>query len=135
MIERSILNYVLESSAITSALGGNKVYFQRVPGGTKMPWVCFYVPPGSERYRMTQTYTETMLITYFQIEHSKLVAGKTIAELVHARLENFRGDLDEEDDVHITCSAIRSLDGALDSYRYEFKATVRYRELTQFPSS
>lgn len=134
MIERSLVNYVLESSTITTALSGNKVFFQRVPGGTRMPWVCFYVPPGSERYRMTQIYTETMLSTYWQIEHAKMVEGKTIAQLVHARLENYRGDLDEEDDVHITCTPIRSLDGALDSYRYEFKATVRYRELTQFPS-
>jgi len=135
VIEKSLLQHLLDDTELTTLLGGNKIYFQRVPTGTEMPWVVFSVAPGGVRERISLKYIDAQDIISFEIEHPQMVAGREIAEKVLRRVENYRGDLSDDSDIHITCSTIRSLDGAFASYRYLFNAYVRYKEVIQFPSS
>jgi len=128
LIEKSLLEYWLADSVLTGLLGGNKVYFQRAPSGVKMPWMTFNVPPRGVRGNMTQGFIEEQVVVSVEVEHQNFVEGREIAEQARSRVEGFRGDLSDSDDVYITCSPIGCLDGFTGSYRYLFTAAVRFKE-------
>jgi hypothetical protein len=135
MIEKSILNYLLSDSTLISLLhGNNNIFYQRVPEEAEMPWVVFTLPPGGERNRMTQKYTNIDDVVSFDIESALMVEGRNIVGRVLYLIENYRGDMGEDQDLHITTTSIRSMDGALATFRYAFNAFVKYKEITTFPN-
>lgn len=133
-IGNSLVNHLAGDSTLVSALGSNKIFWRRVPNTIEMPWVVMSIPAPGKRIRITQYYTEIEDVVDIEVENKSMTTSESIAMLVLRRLENFRGDLLDIYDVLIECSSIRTLDGAFGTYRSMFKAHVRYKEVTQFPS-
>jgi hypothetical protein len=120
-------------SDILAALGSAKVYYRRAAEETKMPFVVV-VNSGGMRERITQIYTDMQDTLTIYVEDSKQFRGRDIAEAVLRALENYRGDMSPESDLHIRCGSIRDLDGFQSTFRYIITAYVRYKETTKFPS-
>ena len=133
MIESSLLAYLLSSTVLTTALGGNKVY-TRVPNNIKMPWVVIKVLSGGTRSRMTQKFTGITDTVGVYIDDNLPKRGKDIAVICLQLLENYRGDFSTIDDVFITCSSIGTNDGVDGSYNYSFMSYITYKEETTFPT-
>lgn len=133
MIETSLLNYMMASSTLTTALGGVKIY-ARVPPNTKMPWVVVRVLSGGTRNRITQKYTGITDTVGIYIDDNLPKRGKDIAVLCLQLLENYRGDMATISDVFVRCSSIGSSDGVDGSYNYSFMAFITYKEETNFPT-
>lgn len=139
MIEQAIVVYLNTVSSITSLLGGRKVYYNRAPQkGTdgkdvKMPYAIVSNAGGS-RKRDTPLTTEARDTLDIEVESADCVAGKILCDTILAALENYRGDMSPERDMHITCGSIRDLDGFQGSYRFIFAAYIRYRQTTVFPN-
>jgi hypothetical protein len=133
MIEQAIVSYLNNNAAVTTALGGKKVYYRRVPPTIKMPWVAV-TNSGGMRNRITKTITDTLDTLTIYVEDSNQFRGREIAEAVMRALENYRGDMSPEKDLHIRCGSIRDLDGWQDAFKYIVTAYVLYKETTQFPN-
>lgn len=134
MIEQAIVTYLNRTPAVTSVLGGEKVYYGRAPSTVKMPYVTVR-NSGGMRERITHHYTDTedTLTIYVDAAADKQFIGRDIAEAVKNALENYRGDMYPEEDLNIRCGSIRDLDGYQSSFRYIVTAYVRYKEVTAFP--
>lgn len=133
MIEQAIVSYLNSDTALTTLLGGTKVYYGRADEKVKMPFVTVR-NSGGMRERITQTYTDTQDTLTIYIDDAKQFRGRDIAEAVLRALENYRGNMNPELDLHIRCGSIRDLDGFQSTYRFIVTAYVRYKETTRFPS-
>jgi hypothetical protein len=138
MIEQAIVEYLNTVTALTTLLGGQKIYYRRVPplSGTatiKMPWV-IVTNSGGRRTRDTQVSTEGRDTLTIYVEHNNPITGRAIAEAVLRALENYRGDMSPERDLDIRCGSVRDLDGFQGSFKFIVTAYIRYRQTTAFPS-
>ena len=133
MIEKSILNQLLNDSTLLTLLGGNKIYPYRVASTAKMPWVVVKLAPGGTRSRITEKFTEGEDVVVVYIDAQNFLSGRNIAEQCLRTLENFRGDMSDSLDVHLTCSSIRDIDGYAGSFRFLFDVSARYKEVTTYP--
>jgi hypothetical protein len=133
VIEQAIVNYLNSNSDVLTALGGAKVYYRRAADKITMPYVVV-TNSGGMRTRITQMYTDTQDTLTIYVEDSKQFRGREIAEAVMRALENYRGDMSPELDLHIRCGSIRDLDGFNSTFRYIVTAYVRYKETTRFPN-
>jgi hypothetical protein len=133
MIEQAVVVWLNSVAAVTTALGGAKVYYHRAPTNMKMPWVVI-TNSGGSRDRITQAFTEARDTLTIYVEAENAISGRVIAEKVRQALENYRGDMAPMHDVFIECDSIRDLDGFNTSFRYIIAAYVRYRETTAYPN-
>jgi hypothetical protein len=139
VIEQAVLLYLNSHSGVLASLGGQaKVYYARAPKdingvAVTMPWVVVR-NSGGMRNRVTQTITDTEDTSTIYVEDSNQFRGRAIAEAVLTALENYRGDMAPELDVHIRCGSIRDLDGWQNSFRYIVTAYVLYKKTTVFPN-
>lgn len=135
-VETSILSWILADTTITSALDSEQVYWHRVPDEALLPWIVVSIRPMGRRDNITQSFTDVIVNIEVDCEHELPFAGRALAELVLRRLDNFRGDLTDIDDVHIRCKPPYPLDGYSGSYCYRVEGTVRYKEArTEPPAS
>ena len=132
MIEQDVYVYFKQDATLSGYLGGNeKIYLISAPtdDSIKLPWVVIEQTSGS-RTKISQTKMEE--IGYLRISvdagPDEVFGGRDIIERCKDLLENYRGNLDQADDVHISTSAIRGWAGLGNSYRYQFDATVRFTE-------
>jgi len=132
MIEQDVYVYFKQDATLSGYLGGNeKIYLISAPTeeDIKLPWVIIEYTSGS-RTKISQTKVEE--IGYLRISvdagPDEVFGGRDIIERCKYLLENYRGKLDQADDVDITTSAIRGWAGLGNSYRYQFDATVRFTE-------
>jgi len=132
MIEQDVYVYFKQDATLSGYLGGNeKIYLISAPtdDSIKLPWVVIEQTSGS-RTKISQLKMEE--IGYLRISvdagPDEVFKARTIIEHCKALLENYRGKLDQADDVRITTSAIRGWAGLGNSYRYQFDATVRFTE-------
>jgi hypothetical protein len=139
MIEQALVTYLNTIPSVITALGGQKVYYSRAPvtsvGGVsvKMPYAVIRNDGGS-RKRLTTFTTEPRDSLTIYVESSVQHAGLLAADTIRAALENYRGDMPPERDLHITCGTIRDLDGYQNSFRFLISVYVRYRQTTVFPN-
>lgn len=134
MIEKSILNQLLSNSTLISLLGGSKIYPYRVAANAKMPWVVLHIVSGGTRKRITEKFTEGKDTVLVYVDADNFLTGRNIAEECLRTIENFRGDMSDSNDVYLTCSSIRDIDGYAGSYRFLFDVSARYKEDTEFPA-
>lgn len=132
MIEQDVYVYFKQDATLSGHLGGNeKIYLISAPtdDSIKLPWVVVEQTSGS-RTKISQLKMEE--IGYLRISvdtgPDEVFKARDIIERCKHLLENYRGKLDQADDVHITTSAIRGWAGLGNSYRYQFDATVRFTE-------
>lgn len=135
MIETDLLQWLVADPAVSTALGGQKVYFHYAPEDPSitLPWVVFHSRPSGRRQRLSGSFTDLVSEFVFDCEHTLPKAGREMAELVRVRLENYRGDMGTSDDVRVTCSPVWTEDGYSGSYSFRFIATVRYRVVRTTP--
>ncbi len=133
MIEQAIVVYLNSNADVLNALGGAKVYYRRAGSKILMPYVTV-TNSGGMRNRITKIYTDTQDTLTIYVDDSDQFRGREIAEAVMRALENYRGNMNPELDLHIRCGSIRDLDGYQSTFRYIVTAYVRYKELTEFPS-
>jgi hypothetical protein len=134
-LESDLINYLWSDSALTTALGGKKVFFNRVPGETKMPWVEAQIIWVGFDKRLTQKWSEITDEVVFTVDDNLIARGRTTAGILRDLLNNYRGNMGNTKDAFITCSTIRAFEGFGGSYRYVFNAGIRYKEETKFPSA
>jgi len=138
MIEQALTVYLNTLPAVTTALGGQKVFYTRAPTtqtgdvSVKMPYVVIKNNGGS-RKRETLLKMEARDSLTIYVEHSKQHEGLMIANTIREALENYRGNMAPEADLHITCGSIRDLDGYQGSFRFIVAIYVRYRQTAVFP--
>lgn len=133
MIEQAVVVYLNTVPAVIAALGGQKFYYNRAPQNVKMPFGVLS-NAGGNRNRDTPFTTEARDTLDIEVESADAVAGKQACDAIMAALENYRGDMPPERDIHITCGTVRDLDGFQGSFRFIFAAYVRYRQTTVFPN-
>lgn len=140
MIEQAIVRYLNADAPLVALLGGTKIYYGRGPlvGSPPMPPKMPYVVvknSGGMRERVTQMYTDIndTLTIYVEAGDGQQFLGRDIAERILVVLENYRGDMAPELDLHIRCGSIRDLDGYQNSYRFIVTAYVLYKQTTAFP--
>jgi len=133
MIEKSILNHLLSSPTVTGVVS-NKIYPYRAASSAIMPWVVVKLSPGGIRERMTEKFTRCEDSVMVYVDSDNFLTGRTLAENCLRALENFRGDMSDSEDVHLTCSSIRDLDGYGGSYRFLFDVMALYKEVTTYPT-
>lgn len=136
MIEQAVVEYLNTVTALTTLLGGQKIYYRRVPPSTvpiKMPWV-IVTNSGGPRNRDTQVSTEGRDTLTIYVEHNNPITGRAIAEAILRALENYRGDMVPERDVDVRCGSVRDLDGFQGSFKFIVPVYIRYRQTTAFPS-
>lgn len=138
MIEQAMVSYLNSVPEIVTALGGQKVYFRRVTANeenpVKMPW-CIITNSGGSRKRQTLNKMEPRDTLTLDIYHYDQFMGREAAEVILRALENYRGDMPPEQDLHVTCGTIRDLDAYQDSYRFVLPVYVRYRQTITFPNA
>jgi hypothetical protein len=132
MIEQAVVVYLNTVPAVTAALGGMRVWPHRAPADVKMPW-CVVTNSGGSRVRESTFVTEPRDTLTLYVESANYVSGLNAANTILLALENYRGDLPPERDIHITCGTIRDLDGSQGSYKFVVPVYVRYRQTTVFP--
>jgi hypothetical protein len=133
MIEQAVVVYLNTVTAVTTSLGGMKIYPHRAPANVKMPW-CVVTNSGGSRDRESVFVTEPRDTLTLYVETSDFVSGRNAAETIMLALENYRGDMAPERDIHITCGTVRDLDGFQGSYKFVVPVYVRYRQTTVFPN-
>ena len=132
MIEQDVYELFKEDTILSHLLGGNeKIFLIDVPteDESKVPWVVVEVTSGT-RTQLVQTKMEEVSFLRISVDTSpdKLFVGRDIIERCKNILENYRGNLGNAADVHVTISAIRGWAGFGSTYRYQFDATVRFTE-------
>lgn len=134
MIELDLLSYLRAQTTITSLVGDN-IYLIQAPTDKKMPWLVLEVSSGL-RKRITNTYTEETSFVRLTVDAgpSQTVLGRQIIEAALRAIENYRGLLGTSNDVNIECGAIRSWAGYSEVNRFQFDATIRFIETTQYPT-
>jgi hypothetical protein len=135
MIEQAVVVYLNSDAAVLSAFGGTgKVYPHRAPASIKMPW-CVVTNSGGSRKRESLYVMEPRDTLTLYVESMDYVGGLNLANTILHALENYRGDMPPERDIHITCGTIRDLDGFQGSYRFVVPVYVRYRQIAVFPNA
>ena len=138
MIEEAVVVYLNTVTAITTALGGQKVYYNSADPDpatgkpVKMPYVIVSNAGGS-RKRESVYVTEPRDTLDIDVYSADKIKGKRLADTVLLALENYRGDMPPERDTHFTCGSIRDLTAWQAGYRFNFATYVRYRQATVFP--
>ena len=136
MIEKSLMTYLLNNTALNTALGG-KIYYRRAPTTAKMPWLVI-TNSGGMRLRRTMGGTNDTgwskvkdTLTLY-VDHTDQFKGKDITDMVVAAVENYRGDMGTEKDLFIRCESPRDLDGYQGTFRYHIPLHVDYWFKTTF---
>jgi len=135
MIEKSIIQYLMSDSSLLTLLGSSNIYPYRVPTEAKMPWICINPLSGGTREIITQKYTDTEQTVLIYIDADNFLTGRQISQKCLELIENYRGDMSDSFDVHLTCSPIRHIDGYGGSYRFLFDVYTRFKEETVYPVS
>jgi hypothetical protein len=130
MIEADLLQYLQGNTALVTTLGGVKqICVIQAPATLKMPYATIEPIPGSRKQMGASKIEEiTMVRISLDCELAKLMTGRTAINMIKALVENYRGDMNGADDLHITCSSIGGWSGLLGMYRFQFTATCRFVE-------
>ena len=123
MIEQAITNYISASPVGTNVNG--KVYFFRAPKDVTMPWIVIGSAKGEEFNAAEKHEADVELYVY--VDDLMLVQGRTTAQAVHDLLQDFRGDMDPEKDLWITCGQVQTLDGPVGGFRFIVPVRITYR--------
>ena len=127
MIEKSVLTYLLSIPAVNTITGG-KIFYRRAPKTAVLPWVLI-TNSGGMRKRMTLATTGRMIaedtLTIY-VESADQFKGRDIAERILVALENYRGDMGDEQDLWVRMGSIRDLDGWNGTFRFLLTCYVEY---------
>jgi hypothetical protein len=134
MIELDLLSYLRAHTALTALVGDN-IFLIQAPTDKKMPWLVLEISSGL-RKRITNTYTEETAFARITVDvgPSQTVLGRQIIEAALRAVENYRGLLGASNDVIVSCGAVRSWAGYSEVNRFQFDATIRLIETTQYPT-
>jgi hypothetical protein len=130
MIEIHITQY-LQNDATLVAFFGNigKIYAIQAPAGATMPWLIVEAAGGSRTQIGSNRINERNTIRVsVDVGPTHILKGRQAIERAKYLVENYRGDMYDSEDVHITCSAIRGWAGMTGAYRYQFDAICEFVE-------
>ena len=132
MIEQDVFVYFKGDATLASLIGDNtKIYLITAPteGDPKMPWVVVEQTGGTRKKISQKKMEETALVRVtVDAGPDQLFTGRSIIEQCKNLLENYRGLLDQANDVYAETGAIRGWAGFGNAYRYQFDSTVRFTE-------
>ena len=134
MFAKSISDRLLANTTITTLLGGNNIYYHRVPPGATMPWISIKILPGGENRRLTTYLTEPYTMFEIAVEDNDVLAARNVIQAVLDSLDYFRGDLSDDDDVYIRMGYPYSMDGDIGAVRWIAEGTIRSKETTTVPT-
>lgn len=134
MFSKSLCDRLLADTPLTTLIGSDQVFYQRVPFGTKMPWVRVKILPGGQYRRLTTYITEPYTLFEVSVEDDDTLLARNVIQAVIDSLDYFRGDLSEDEDVYIRMGYPYSSDGDIGAVRFMAEGTIRSKETTTVPT-
>lgn len=137
MIERDVLFYLQNSTALTDKIGGiSKIYAIQVPQESDsepilMPWMIVEPAGGPNRKKINATTMQerSTLRVSVDSDSANFLTAREAIEIAHDLLENYRGTLATARDATVVCSPIRGWAGyKANTYRWQFDAVIEFLE-------
>ncbi|MFA5154664.1 MAG: hypothetical protein WC554_19115 [Clostridia bacterium] len=124
MILKDYYDYLISNSG---SLSISSIYYIQAPEGVVMPWIVVEVPSG---IRSKLTYSKMQGRSWLRVTcdvgPSEIDTGATTINQIVSLTENYRGDLGNTKDVHMSCSEPRSWPGTGGAYRYQVDIEIIY---------
>ena len=124
MILKDYYDYLISS---VSTINNGSIYYIQAPEGAVMPWIVVEVPSGIRR-KLTYSKMQgrSWLRVTCDVGPNEINTGANAINEIVSLTENYRGNLGDTKDVHMSCSEPRSWPGTGGAYRYQVDIEIIY---------